>query len=105
MNTLNFTFNFNAPVGQNIAHVDKLDAHFDKDMTMQVVDTAAMEASPLPSPTGERENDSSRPSGSGAVSVYIKRKGLLLLDVDKDVELVELCLLEGCGSVDHDVAA
>ena len=50
MNTLNFTFNFNAPVGQNIAHVDKLEAHFDKDMTMQVVDTAAIEASPPPSP-------------------------------------------------------
>lgn len=40
--TINFTFNFNAPVGQNIAHVDKLEAHFDKDMTMQVVDTAAV---------------------------------------------------------------
>lgn len=49
-NTLNFTFNFNAPVGQNIAHVDHLEAHFDKDMTMQVVDTKAMEASPQPSP-------------------------------------------------------
>ena len=47
MNTLNFTFNFNAPVGQNIAHVDHLEAHFDKDMTMQVVDTVA---SPQPSP-------------------------------------------------------
>lgn len=35
----NFTFNFNAPVGQNIAHVDHLEAHFDKDMQMQVVDT------------------------------------------------------------------
>lgn len=42
MNTLNFTFNFNAPVGQNIAHVDKLEAHFDKEMTMQVVDTASL---------------------------------------------------------------
>ena len=42
MNTPNFTFNFNAPVGQNIAHVDHLEAHFDKDMTMQVVDTAAV---------------------------------------------------------------
>ena len=55
-NTINFTFNFNAPVGQNIAHVDHLEAHFDKDMTMQVVDTKAMcheaptheEATPLP---------------------------------------------------------
>lgn len=36
--TINFTFNFNAPVGQNIAHVDTLNAHFDKDMKMQVVD-------------------------------------------------------------------
>ena len=51
MNTLNFTFNFNAPVGQNIAHVDRLEAHFDKDMTMQVVDTATLEASPRPLPT------------------------------------------------------
>ena len=51
MNTLNFTFNFNAPVGQNIAHVDRLEAHFDKDMTMQVVDTKG--ASPQPSPEGE----------------------------------------------------
>lgn len=36
--TINFTFNFNAHVGQNIAHVDTLNAHFDKDMKMQVVD-------------------------------------------------------------------
>ena len=41
-NTLNFTFHFHAPVGQNIAHVDRLEAHFDKDMTMQVVDTATL---------------------------------------------------------------
>ena len=40
--SINFTFNFNAPVGQNIAHVDKLEAHFDKDMTMQVVDTKSV---------------------------------------------------------------
>ena len=40
--TINFTFNFHAPVGQNIAHVDKLEAHFDKDMTMQIVDTNTM---------------------------------------------------------------
>ena len=51
MNTLNFTFNFNAPVGQNIAHVDRLEAHFDKDMTMQVIDTEALtlgRANPAP---------------------------------------------------------
>ena len=57
MNTLNFTFHFHASVGQNIAHVDRLEAHFDKDMTMQVIDTKAMEESPVmpaaPSPTHE----------------------------------------------------
>lgn len=30
------TLNFNASVGQQIAHVDKIEAHFDKDMSMQV---------------------------------------------------------------------
>ena len=60
MNTLNFTFNFNAPVGQNIAHVDTLEAHFDKDMTMQVIDGDVEnhpEVSEAPSPwerDGER---------------------------------------------------
>jgi hypothetical protein len=57
MNTLNFTFNFNAPVGQNIAHVDTLEAHFDKDMTMQVVDTASLtlgRANPAPTLPEER---------------------------------------------------
>ena len=28
------TLNFNASVGQQIAHVDKIEAHFDKDMGM-----------------------------------------------------------------------
>ena len=43
---ISFTFNFNAPVGQNIAHVDKIEAHFDKDMTMQVVDTKGLVEAP-----------------------------------------------------------
>jgi len=30
------TMNFYAPIGQQIAHVDKIEAHFDKDMGMQV---------------------------------------------------------------------
>ena len=41
-NNFHFTFNFHAPVGQQISHVDKLEAHFDKDMSMQVVDANAM---------------------------------------------------------------
>ena len=36
------TFHFNAPIGQQIAHVDKIEAHFDKDMTMQVYDSPAI---------------------------------------------------------------
>lgn len=31
------TMNFNAPIGQQIAHVDKIEAHFDKDMGMQLI--------------------------------------------------------------------
>lgn len=34
-----FQFNFYAPVGQNIARVEHMEVHFDKDMSMQVVDT------------------------------------------------------------------
>ena len=30
------TMNFNAPIGQQISHVDKMEAHFDKDMGMQI---------------------------------------------------------------------
>lgn len=30
------TMNFNAPIGQQISHVDKIEAHFDKDMGMQI---------------------------------------------------------------------
>lgn len=38
-NKNSFTFNFNAPVGQNIAHADKVIVNFDKDMKMQILDT------------------------------------------------------------------
>ena len=41
-NKFHFTFNFHGPIGQQIAHVDRLETHFDKDMSMQVVDTDAM---------------------------------------------------------------
>ena len=36
------TLNFNAPVGQQIAHVDRIEAHFDKDMGMQVANAGEM---------------------------------------------------------------
>lgn len=59
---ITFNFNFNAPVGQNIAHVDKIEAHFDKDMTMQIVDTKATielgsEEKMLEQPNEEKEPD------------------------------------------------
>lgn len=37
------TLNFNAPVGQQIAHVDKIEARFDKDMEMQVANAGVIE--------------------------------------------------------------
>ena len=42
------TFHFNAPIGQQIAHVDKIEAHFDKDMTMQVSDSPAIAPTDTP---------------------------------------------------------
>lgn len=39
------TFNFHAPIGQMIAHVDKIEAHFDKGMGMQVMNAEAVESS------------------------------------------------------------
>lgn len=45
------TLNFNAPVGQQIAHVDKIEAHFDKDMGMQVVNAGEINhGAPQPKP-------------------------------------------------------
>lgn len=35
------TMNFNAPVGQQIAHVDRIEAHFDRDMGMSLAQTEA----------------------------------------------------------------
>ena len=37
------TLNFNAPVGQQIAHVDKIEAHFDKEMDMLVANAGEIE--------------------------------------------------------------
>lgn len=43
---VNQTFNFNAPIGQHIAHVDKIEAHFDKDMGMQIAVAGDVSAAP-----------------------------------------------------------
>lgn len=50
------TLNFNAPVGQQIAHVDKIEAHFDKDMGMQVVNAGEIE-------NGARKENSAQEDG------------------------------------------
>ena len=34
---IQLTVNFNAPVGQQIGHVDRIEAHFDKDMKMEIL--------------------------------------------------------------------
>ena len=41
-NRPNFIFNFNEPVGQVIAHADKVVANFDRDMNMQIVDAEGL---------------------------------------------------------------
>jgi len=38
------TMNFNAPIGQHISHVDKIEAHFDKNMGMQVTNAEQLES-------------------------------------------------------------
>ena len=42
----NTTNNFYAPIGQYIEHVDKIEAHFDKDMRMQVKNADVKEEEP-----------------------------------------------------------
>lgn len=37
------TMNFNAPIGQQISHVDKMEAHFDKDMGMQITNAGEVD--------------------------------------------------------------
>jgi len=48
MSTITITNNFNAPIGQHIDHVDKIEAHFDKDMGMQI---SLCDTPPTPSPS------------------------------------------------------
>lgn len=55
MSDKHFTFNFNAPVGQNIANVEHMDVHMDKDGQVQVLNaeqltTAAEQPAPQEQP-------------------------------------------------------
>lgn len=58
------TMNFNAPIGQQIAHVDRIEAHFDKDMGMQVVNAEEMNKT-------EPGADSGKPVGDEELCHFI----------------------------------
>lgn len=50
MSEKNFTFNFHAPVGQNIANVEHMDVHMDKDGNIQVMNAEQLSAQSEPEP-------------------------------------------------------
>lgn len=50
MSEKNFTFNFHAPVGQNIANVEHMDVHMDKDGNIQVMNAEQLSAQSEPAP-------------------------------------------------------
>lgn len=54
MSEKNFTFNFNAPVGQNIANVEHMDVHLDKDGQVQVMNAEKVETHELESSLKEQ---------------------------------------------------
>lgn len=53
------TLNFNAPVGQQIAHVDRIEAHFDKGMGMQIANADEV---------SKQEGQNGNPSADDAVT-------------------------------------
>lgn len=50
MSEKNLTFNFHAPVGQNIANVEHMDVHMDKDGNIQVMNAEQLSAQSEPAP-------------------------------------------------------
>lgn len=57
MGDKNFTFNFNAPVGQNIANVEHMDVHLDKDGQVQVMNAEQVTTEPTPYPAPEPKQE------------------------------------------------
>lgn len=49
------TMIFNGPIGQQIAHVDKIEAHFDKDMKMEIAGAEEVELVEAESEDGSKE--------------------------------------------------
>jgi len=69
--TPTITNNFNAPIGQYIAHVDKIEAHFDKDMTMQLSSDSPSPTTPT-DPTRPTSLTSPTPPTSPTIDTYFK---------------------------------
>ena len=51
-----FVFNFNAPVGQNIANVECMDVHMDKDAQIQVMNAEKLESG-HPNQVAEKQHE------------------------------------------------
>ena len=54
------TMNFNAPIGQQIAHVDKIEAHFDKDMRMEIAGAEEVAGTPSSEATPKDDDVTNR---------------------------------------------
>lgn len=83
-NRPNFIFNFNEPVGQVIAHADKVVANFDRDMNMQIVDAEGLKT--VQSKTSQK--NSVRKSKAG------RRKASLFADLGTRREKADYLLLK-----------
>lgn len=52
----NITNNFYAPIGQQISHVDKIEAHFDKNMGMQITNADGASIQPVTEAAAPADN-------------------------------------------------
>lgn len=89
----NFVFNFNAPVGQQIANVERMEVHFDKDMKMQVQNVENLEGV-MPQPSTPTVTDEEmfhfvHPSVSEAEEWQVHNEVKRLV---KSFSMQEICL-------------
>lgn len=75
------TMNFNAPIGQQIAHVDKIEAHFDKDMGMQITNAEDLSVDPK-----DKSSQTTIEKKTGPVNSSRGRKKVELFIDEKDAE-------------------
>lgn len=68
-----FVFNFNGPVGQNIANVERMDVHMDKDAQIQVMNAEKMESMPPNQVVDEKtEEHSEQQQGDTSKTRHVK---------------------------------